>query len=315
MHCWGYASASASMPNVEVVGIWDEEPERCTAFQKAFGGEIFQSQQELLDRVDAVCVCSENRRHAELGSMAANAGKHIICEKPLVTNEEEAALFMGVVQRAGVKLMTAFPCRFAPAFTRLKERVRAGEIGEIVALCTTNRGSCPFGWFIEPELSGGGALIDHTVHVADLLRDLLGRDPIKVAARTGNNMYAQDWEDTAMLTLDFGDGLFATLDSSWSRPKSYKTWGDVTITAVGTKGMIEMDMFNGHIDVYRNETMRHTMGGFGTNLDLLLFGEFIAAIEEDRKPIVTGEDGLAAARVAMAGYRSLVSGQPEPVAS
>src|SRR5207253_2134250 len=97
-----------------------------------------------------------------------------------------------------VKVMTAFPCRYAPSFTRLQERVKAGDIGPIKAICATNRGRCPFDWFVQENLSGGGAMIDHTVHVTDLLRALLGEEPTRVQAQTGSNMYGQSWDDTAM---------------------------------------------------------------------------------------------------------------------
>jgi predicted dehydrogenase len=206
--------------------------------------------------------------------------------------------------------MTAFPCRFSPAFQNLKRRVAAGEIGAIRAICATNRGRCPFGWFVKPELSGGGALIDHVVHVTDLLRDLLGEEPVRVQAQIGNNVYGQEWEDTAMLTLEFGSGIFATLDSSWSRPSTYHTWGDVTMNVVGENGVIEMDMFGQSIQRYSAGSITHSSNGFGADLDALMVDDFVRACLDDRPLKVTGLDGMQAARVALAGYESIKQGQP-----
>lgn len=313
MHSYGYAGGLAGNPRAERIGVYDRDAEAAKKFSETFGVPLFDTPESLVKAVDAVIITSENKLHAEYGELAATYGKHILCEKPLVTSEAEGKRLMEAVNTAGVKLMTAFPCRYSPAFKRLQQRVANDEIGKIVALCTTNRGSCPFSWFVETEKSGGGAMIDHTVHVTDLLRALLKEEPVLVEAQIGNNMYHQGWEDTAMLTLTFESGIFASLDSSWSRPKSYKTWGDVTMNVVGERGVIELDMFGPSLDFYSNDSMKFASAGFGSNLDEGLVSDFLRCIEEDTVPAVTGFDGLQAARVAMAGYESARLGQPVAV--
>lgn len=310
MHSYGYAEALRLNKNAEFIGVWDENGNKAGQFVSARRGVTYKSPESLLADVDAVIICSENKKHAEYGEWAAAAGKHILCEKPLVTTEEEGERFMSAIDKSGVKLMTAFPCRYSPAFQRLKEKISAGEIGSISAICSTNRGRCPFDWFVDEKRSGGGAMIDHTVHVADLLRDLLKSEVVGVQAQTGNNMYGKDWEDTAMLTLEFANGVFATLDSSWSRPKSYKTWGDVTMNVVGEKGVIELDMFGQNLDLHLDSTMQHTVAWFGSDLDTLLIADFVNCIQNDTPPPITGFDGLQASRVAIAGYKSSAEGQP-----
>lgn len=310
MHVWSYAHGFRVHPDSEIVGIWDDDVERGEQFAQRAGVPFVGYLDDLLNAVDAVTITSENTRHAELTEIAARAGKHILCEKPVATSEETIARMERAVAEAGVRFMTAFPCRFSPAYAKLKERVGAGEIGAVRALATTNRGQCPFGWFVEPELSGGGSLIDHVVHVTDLLRDLLGEDPVRVQAQTGNNMYGQSWEDTAMLTLEFPSGIFATLDSSWSRPKSYRTWGDVTMNVVGDRGVVELDMFGQEVHRYASGGVTHTVAGYGSDLDAAMVDEFVRACVEDRPPRVTLHDGAQAARVALAGYRSLDAGEP-----
>jgi predicted dehydrogenase len=305
MHGLSYLHSLEHRTDASVIGIWDHDAERGRAFGEAHCVPWYDSYEALLEAVDAVAILSENVFHARYGIQAAEAGKHILCEKPLTTTEDDGEQFIEAARRNQVVLMTAFPCRFSPAFQSLKAKVGAGEIGSIKAICATNRGSCPFGWFVDPSLSGGGAMIDHVVHVADLLRDLLGESPNEVQAQVGNQIYGQEWEDTAMVTMKFPSGVFATLDSSWSRPAGYKTWGDVTMNVVGEKGVLELDMFGTEIQKYSNEGKSHVAMSFGSNLDALLVDEFLSAINGHRDPCVTGRDGLEAAKVAFAGYASL----------
>lgn len=304
LHVWSYESAFRRHSDSTLIGLWDDDAARGEAFAQKTGLPFVGYLDDLLANVDAVVICSENVGHAELAVKAAAAGKHILCEKPLATTIADGERMIEAADRARVKFMTAFPCRFSPAYARLKERVKAGEIGRIRGICATNRGRCPFGWFVDKERSGGGAMIDHVVHVADLLRDLLGEEPVRVQAQTGSNMYGQAWEDTAMLTLDYPSGVFATLDSSWSRPQSFKTWGDVTMNMVGDSGVIELDMFGPAVDVYSERDVSHVSAGYGSDMDALAVDAFIRACREGTPVPVTGEDGLAAVKVALAGYRS-----------
>jgi len=147
-------------------------------------------------------------------------------------------------------------------------------------------------------------MIDHVVHVADLLAVLLGEPPSRVQAQIGHNMYGKDWDDTAMLTLEYPSGIFATLDSSWSRPTSYKTWGDVTINVVGENGVIEIDLFGQAFDHYANDNGKHGLAGYGSDIDAGLVDDFIRFAKGEIEGPVTAMDGLAAVRVALAGYRS-----------
>lgn len=310
VHTGAYVSALNRRTDAEIVGLWDDVTERGEKFCQETGVTFTGYLDDLLAACDAVVITSENLLHAELGVKAAGAGLHILCEKPLVTNEADGAAFLGAVQEAGVKLMTAFPCRFAAPYLALRKKVADDEIGPILAINATNRGRCPFLWFVDKSKSGGGAMIDHVVHVTDLLRDLLGEEPARVQAQTGSNVYGNDWEDTAMLTIDFPSGIFATLDSSWSRPQTYRTWGDVTMTVVGERGTIEMNMFGSEAQVTtRSSNPAYQSHGWGSDADVAMVGEFVAAIKENREPSVTGFDGLQAAKVAMAGYRSAEQGE------
>lgn len=306
MHCWSYVHSFKNSSEVELVGFYERDEKRKTHFAKDAGLTCFESLADLIKECDIAAVCSENVFHKEFVLAAAKAGVHVLSEKPLATTVADGEEMVKAARAASINLMTAFPCRFSPAYQSLKRRIQNNEVGRILALRTTNRGRCPFDWFVDRSVSGGGAMIDHTVHVADLLLDLLGEEPSQVSAHIGSNRYGQDWEDTAMLCLDYKDGRFATLDSSWSRPQNFKTWGDVTITALGESGTLFIDLFNQSFQVYRDGES-YGLSGYGSDMDRLMIQEFIQSVQQGRDPIVTGEHGLAAVKVALAGYESLRS--------
>lgn len=303
VHAPSFVACCQASPEAEVVGLWDDEPERGKAFASERGVAFFEDVDALCGQVDAVVVCSENMKHAEQIEAASRHGLHILCEKPVAPVPDHAVRIETAVAAERV-FMTAFPCPFSPAFQALHQKVKDGVVGRVLAINATNQGTCPFGWFVEKEKSGGGAMVDHTVHVTDLLRRLLGEEPESVQAFTGNNVYGKDWEDTAMVSVGFPSGIFATIDSSWSKPATYKTWGNVKLTLVGEKGVIETDLFTQGYDVY---TQKHWQAGVGSNLDQMMVDEFIAAVRDGRQPSITLFDGLQASRVAMAAYRSVAS--------
>jgi predicted dehydrogenase len=312
-HAWSYASEVANNPNATLVGIADPDPKRGAEAVGQFKTEYFSSTEALLAQgLDGVIVTSENVNHRLDVEAAAAAGvKAILCEKPLATTVEDARAMISICAERGVKLATAFPCRYSPAYQRLRQQVLEGAIGEVVAIRGTNHGSMPGGWFTDRSLSGGGAVIDHTVHVADLNRFLLGREATEVYAEIGSEIYHQDWDDTGFLTIGYEGDVFATLDTSWSRPKSYPTWGDVTLQIVGTGGVIDLDMFAQNIVQYDDKANRTSWVNWGSGTDAGLLADFLRLIQGEEVPnLATGEDGLRALEVALAAYRSAEAGAP-----
>src|SRR5579883_3186322 len=221
MHAFSYASALKDRPDVTLVGIWDEDPFRGREQATIHGARFFDKLEDILsERLDGIMVCSDNTSHQPLVEKVASVGpKAILCEKPIATTLEGARAMIAACEKNNVFLGIAFPCRYSPAFERARAAIGEGRLGDILAIRATNHGMCPFGWFVEKERSGGGAVIDHTVHVADVNRRLLGREAVEVYAETGNGFYHQSWEDTGFLTITYEGGVFTTLDTSWSRPK------------------------------------------------------------------------------------------------
>ncbi len=310
MHATSYAASLAVHPGAVIAGVWDDDPGRGATQAAAFGASFVADLDALLAQpLDGVVIASENILHQSLVEKVAAASqvKAILCEKPLATTREGGQAMIDACAKAGIKLATAFPCRYSPSFQRVAKVVKEGKLGRILAIRATNHGVCPHGWFVDAAKSGGGAIIDHTVHVADLNRVLLGQKATEVYAESSNNMYHQSWEDCGMLTITYDGGTFATLDTSWSRPaKSFKTWGDVTMEIVGESGVIEIDMFSQAVGHYSEATGGYKEAGWGSNIDAGLIDDFLRLTRGESAPaIATGEDGLRAAEVAFAAYESL----------
>lgn len=320
MHANSYAAQIQALPGVELAGIADHDNDRAKAMAAQYGVPAFDSYKSLLSTgdVDAVIVCAENIRHRELVERSAEYGKAILCEKPLATTIEDAEAMITSCENAGVPLYTAFPCRFHPAYVRLRQTVHGGDLGTLLGARTSNHGVNPGGWFVDTALSGGGAAMDHTVHVTDLLRDLTKSEPIEVYAQVNNNINHADFDDVSLLTITFANGFFATLDGSWSRPKSFWNWGDVTMSLTGTKGTANLDMFAQNHLVFSDKLGKPTQINWGDDMDQHLVSAFVGAVTGkatplplpySAPPIASGRDGLQAIKVALAAYRSAASGE------
>jgi predicted dehydrogenase len=314
LHADSYVAQLHALTNARLVGLWDDDPARLVMKAEGYGCDPYSDADALLEKCDAVVICSENVKHRPLTERAARAGKHVLCEKPLATTPDDAKAMVDLCASAGVQLMTAFPCRFSPAFVQLQSLARDGYFGEILAVRGTNRGRCPGGWFVDRALSGGGAVMDHTVHVTDLLRAFLGDECARVYCESGNGLYHGDFDDTGFLQMTFEGGVFATLDASWSRPKTFPTWGDVTLGVVGTKASVELDMFAQESVLYSDVAGNVSYQGWGSNIDEGLVRAFVRAVETGSPVPVTGTDGLRAVEVVEAAYKSVAEGQPVAVA-
>jgi predicted dehydrogenase len=314
VHAASYAAclqALSTEEDVQLSAVADVDAERGQHLAATCGCAYHADYTRLLATdVDAVVVCSDNVSHRELVVAAARAGKHVLCEKPLATTVADAKQMIAACAQAGVILQVAFPVRFNPPVRRAVEMVQGGAIGDVVAIRGTNRGQNPGGWFVDPARSGGGAVLDHTVHVIDLMRWMLGSEVKEVFAEVGTRFYPLTVDDCGLLTLEFTNGVFASHDPSWSRPATFPTWGDVTLEIVGTQGVLLVDALGQHLNVYGagGSALEHAF--WGDSMDLALVRDFVGCVRAGRAPSITGEDGLRAMAVALAAYESGRTGQP-----
>lgn len=308
MHAFSYAKALQGIEGVELVGIADPVEERGRKYAEYFGTAYYQDYHELLSQgLDGVIVTSENVHHKEHVLAAAAAGVHVLCEKPLSTNIQDAQDMIDACKASGVLLQTAFPVRYNATVVRAKQMVDEGKLGRILAMKGTNRGRNPGGWFIDPKLSGGGAVMDHTVHVADIMRWITGAEVKDVYAEVDHLISESPIDDCGILTMEFHNGVFATLDCSWSRNQEFPTWGDVTLEIVGSAGTLSVNATSQKLHVYTDDSgYRHH--AWGDSMDASLIRDFVSSISSGAaEASVTGEDGLKALAVAVAAYRSSAS--------
>ncbi|HLQ70712.1 MAG TPA: Gfo/Idh/MocA family oxidoreductase [Bacillota bacterium] len=305
MHAQAYGAYVKTHPHAEFTAVWDEDNVRGEKAASRFGARYYNDLDTFLQSdIDAVIVCSENANHKEHVIKAANHHKHILCEKPIATEIDDAIEMIQACENNGVILQVAYPVRFIPAIKRAKEMIEAGKIGDVIAVNATNHGQMPGGWFVERNLSGGGSATDHIVHIMDVLRWMFKDEAKAVNAEFDTHFYDIDVEDAGSVMLEMESGMLVTIDPSWSRPKTYPTWGNVTMKFIGTEGSLYVDAFKQHALYYNDAGNGLQEQPWADDMNEGLINDFIDCVETGRKPFITGEDGLRTLEVVKAAYQS-----------
>src|SRR5262245_28395849 len=316
LHAVAYARCLAALPDVELAAIADDDEARGREASVQFGGDCYADYHDLLarDDIDAVIICSPNAERHAMTRAAAEAGKHVLCEKPLATTRADALAMIAACRECGVILQTAFPMRFSAPCIALRQLVGEGAIGTPLAAMATNPGRLPApAWFTDPGLGGGGAVMDHTVHVADLLRWTFAQEIVSVYAEIDTRVHpGLVSDDVGMLMLELESGIFASLDPSWARPKTWPTWGGLTIDVIGDQGVLSMNAFNQNLHYFDDRGGCYTLIPWSEGGDPGMIRAFFDAVGTGTPPLVTGEDGLHALEVALCAYES--ARRHEPVA-
>jgi UDP-N-acetylglucosamine 3-dehydrogenase len=317
LHAEGYVQNLRQSPGVELIGFSDADAERGKHFAAQFNIRWFATHEALVaEKPDGVIVCSENANRRELVELAAKAGINILCEKPIEVTLADAEAMRDVCAANHVRFMTAFPIRFASPVLSVKAMLERGDLGRLYAANGINHSEIPRehrAWFAQKALAGGGAVMDHTAHLVDTLRWYLGSEVVEVFAEVDNLFYPGEVDvDTAgIVLLTFANGVFASVDCSWSRPTIYPRWGHFKMDVLGENGFVTLDALAQHLTLYSKHTIRRpTWINWGPDSNQGMINEFVASIRERREPSVTWRDGYEALRVALACYQSAQTGQP-----
>lgn len=316
LHAEAYIQNLRAVPDVELIGIADEDLDRGKRFSEMFNARLFPSYQALLDeKPDGVIICSENANHKELVEMAAKAGAQVLSEKPLAVSLEDAQQMIDVCRQEKVFLMTAYPMRFNAPLIEIKSMLEQNKLGRIFLANGQNQGQVPShhrDWFVDKKLAGGGAVMDHTVHLSDIFRWYLHSEVVEVYAQTNRIIQKKlvHVETAGLVMLKFENGTFATIDCSWSRPLHYPTWGGLALEIVGEYGVATANAFGQNITIFGQENKPTDWVNYGSDANQAMINEFAASIREKRQPIVTGYDGYKSLEIALATYQSAASGQP-----
>jgi predicted dehydrogenase len=307
-HSDAYADALTRIDDADLVAVADEDPDRGQSFADDHDVE-YASREAVLDRVDAAVVTAANADHRQWVEASAAAGVDVLCEKPLATTTEDAEAMVDACEEAGVSLGVAMPVRFCEPARRAKAAVESGDLGDLQAIVGTNLLQWTSGgsWMTDPAKSGGGAIMDHTVHVVDLARWITGQEVTEVFTETGTMFADVPVEDVVVCSMTMEDGTALTHDGSWRQPDTWDFWGDVTMRLIGTESVVEIDCFD--------QTLTRTTGSDaeGPGIDSVYWGEdmnegllrdFVSAVREGRDPAITGREGAREVRVVEAAYES-----------
>ncbi len=299
-----------------LVALMDQKAERVK--EKAHELEVdnyyTELDQVLSDpEVDAVVIGTPTFTHAEIASVAARAGKDILCEKPLAISLEEADKISAAVEDSGVHFMVGFMRRFASGFVEARERIVAGEIGEVMTVKSTGRGpGLPPRWALDPELSNGN-LAEVNSHDFDAIRWLTDSEYQSVFTRGGNFKSSSleedfpEFYDNAVVSFELTDGTIGTVDGTCPADYGY----DARMEILGSDGVL----FVGEV-AKRGVAICTTDRGFQRkpvdswqNLFSRAYERedrhFVDSVLEDEQPKVTLEDGRKALEVVLAANRSL----------
>lgn len=289
------APALRDLPNCELVSVSRAKPELAEEFAKEFGAsKWFADWRELIGdpSIDAVYIATPVFLHAEQTIAAAEAGKHVLCEKPMALSVKQCDEMIAACRSNNVKLGISYYRRFYPVVNRVKEIIASGEIGK-VAVAQINAFEYfdpapgdPRHWFVEKEKSGGGPMMDFGCHRLEVLTNLFG--PVEqVESVVSNKVFAREVEDTALVLLQFHDGPCAsvTVTHAASEPKD-------TLDIYGTKGSIHVPVLNrGEITVNIGGDVRHESLPPAENLHEPLIAQFSDSILQNTAPEVNGDVG------------------------
>lgn len=336
-----HAKALQANPDVELVACSDVDPDRAAAFAGQFG--IPQHHGDLnamLGSIDALTVCSPHPAHEAAVIAAADAGVHVLCEKPIAVTLDEADRMIAATDAAGVTFGALFQRRFWEASRAAHAAVRDGRVGTPVFGSVTLRLGRDADYFTADPwrgtwaADGGGVLMNQAIHYIDLLQWLVGSPVLRVTGRIATLRHAEhiEVEDTAAATLEFANGALGVISAGTTYAPGLGTQVLVTGSNGATVSVTEFPegepAFTDIWTVPGEEAYRQ-VHSTSTESDpplsrihegltpyhALQIDDFVAAVREDRDPLVTGREARKALAVVLAVYESSRTGRAVDLAT
>ena len=322
-------------PNVEVYAFCDINEKRLKAMGEKYGvTRLYTDKDEMLklEELDAVSVCTWNSAHAPCSIAALKAGKHVLCEKPMATNADEARAMKQAADESGKLLMIGFVRRFGNDCAVVKDFLDNGEFGDLYFAKATylRRHGAPGGWFGDKSRSGGGPLIDLGVHVTDLARYLAGNPkPVSVygvtfnklgdrRGMTGRDGYTSsgagrqdifDVEDLAAALIRFDSGLVLSLEASFSlNIKEDEGTIELFGTKAGAKLSPELEIFTDQNSHLINKSFFGSTALAFENLFQNEIDHYVACVRDGLPCRSPAQDGIEIMRILDAVYESARTG-------
>jgi UDP-N-acetyl-2-amino-2-deoxyglucuronate dehydrogenase len=320
----------------ELVAVCDIEEEKGKAFAAESGehARFYQNLDMLVaaDDVDVVCVCTPSGLHGTVAIAAAQAGKHVFCEKPLDITRSRMTEMIEACRNASVKLGCVFQSRTSPHAIRVRKAIGDGLLGHMTlgdAYLKTYRSQAYYdsaGWRGTWAMDGGGALMNQGVHGVDSLLWLMNDDVESVFARADHMVRDIEVEDTAIASLKFKGGAYGVIEATTScnpgetrRFELHGKYGTICLDGRGEEGEISRWAITNEEDGRAKDLEKAAAGEtdelVGNNKAVTsgghvwLVDDLIHAISEDRDPYITGESARKAVDLILAIYESARTGQ------
>jgi UDP-N-acetylglucosamine 3-dehydrogenase len=319
----GHLPAYTHIPEAELAAVCDAAEELAFAAAKQSEAAAYTDYRRLLEyeAIEMVDLCLPTYLHAEVATAATEAGKHILCEKPMAHTLEAADAMIEAAEQHGVKLMIGQVRRFDHRYASIKEQLDAGRVGRPVFIRRSERQFLPFppeAWQWDPA-RGGGVILDIGVHATDLFRWFFDQEAVEVyavARSVREAAQAAGSYDHAMITCRFDGGAVGFAEASWAYPQGFGGALYATLDVVGTSGKIR------YTDKDTNPMLTYTADQgpelprffrFMSTTEYAFEEEirhFVHCILDDREPAVSPRDGKAALEMALAAQHSAETGQP-----
>jgi predicted dehydrogenase len=305
-------SAIQSVANSKLVACARKHPDKLMEFQRRHGipkGYLDPSELFADAEIDAVYLATPVFLHCPHTMEAAERGKHVLCEKPMAMDSQECERMVQSCRSHGVKLGIAYYRRFYPLVLKIQELLQNQVLGNVILVRTTLveptelAVRSPGAWRFVPEQGGGGLLMDMASHRLDLLCMLFGQ-PVSVSALTHTRELKLPVEDTGSLLIEFDPGVHAMAFASHCIHQPVDEF-----EIYGTRGRLRASPLNGsELQVATDQDTAFDLPK-ADNVHLPLIEDFNQAIRENRKPRVTGEEGMKASVLLEAAYHAAREGK------
>ncbi len=334
-HAFPYSQVLGQLPNVRFVAISDANPEKARMAAARYGAERWSTDHmEVINdpAVDAIVLTVYTAAHADFGVQAINLGKHVLCDKPIEVSVEKAERLVNAAQAKGVTFAMSFPRRVNPAYVKARDLIRAGAIGDITCVLETGRWPLPrvepdeweVGWYADASKAGGGAFLDHAVHLVDALRFIIEDEAAEVQGMLAKRVHTQlSVEDYGIATIRFRRGVVATVESTWTVVPPAEVLNNLFIA--GTKGDLTISRTAPQLIVHADTEEIHGMATFefplgaiipvvaGHNIQIDIYRavvmNFLDAVLTGVPVNATAVDGLAATQICEAVHTAAATGR------
>ncbi len=322
-----HAESLRHVPQADVRAVMSPTAGHARDFAAKYGiPHHFQDLDALLarDDIDLVVVGAPNFAHCDITVRAAQAGKHVVVEKPFALNLAEADRMIEACERAGVKLMYAEELCFTPKYVKLKQLLDDGALGRPVLFKQSEKHDGPHAaHFWDVERSGGGVTMDMGCHAVQFFRWLNRNNPVtSVYAQMNTSVHAGKTrgEDNAILILEFENGVVALAEESWTKLGGMDDRAEIH----GSEGVAYADVLQGNsIQTYSQKGVGYAVEKAGNTVGWSYvmyeeiwnygfpqeFQHFVDCVLHDRQPLVTGADGRAVLEILFAAYESAGAGR------